>query len=143
MTTRVVKCKDCLPESKRPAPYPGPRCTTHNRVWLKRTRDLAHARHVEANFEITSDEYWWIYQHQGGRCPICLQATGKTKRLAIDHDHQLALEHGHDPKRGCRRCIRGLLCGRCNYHGVPLTVEAVLRALEYLHNPPARKVLGQ
>ena len=43
---------------------------------------------------------------QGGACAIC----GRTgERLEIDHDHR------HCPgKTGCRRCVRGALCGRCN-----------------------------
>lgn len=43
---------------------------------------------------------------QGGACAIC----GKVgERLQLHHDHR------HCPGRtGCRRCVRGLLCGRCN-----------------------------
>jgi hypothetical protein len=137
------RCKDCPPGSKRPVVvgYPGPRCATHKREHKRRTGQRAHARHINANFEITADEYWAIYAAQGGRCPLCLRATGKTRRLAFDHDHQLAIAHGHDPKRGCRRCIRGLLDKRCNHFGVPLNVDALVRALNYLHDPPAQKVL--
>ena len=43
---------------------------------------------------------------QGGRCAICLKAG---EELEVDHDHR------HCPgKIGCRHCIRGMLCGRCN-----------------------------
>lgn len=144
-------CKDCIadllnvePRSGwRPAPHPGPRCTTHHRAWVKRSKGLAHARTVESTYEITAEEYWAIYAFQGGRCAICAHATGKSKRLAVDHDHKMALECGHDPNHGCRRCIRGLLCSRCNRWGVPLFLEAVIRAINYLTDPPARKVLQQ
>jgi hypothetical protein len=34
-----------------------------------------------------------------------------------------------------------LLCSRCNRWGVPLFLEAVIRAINYLTDPPARKVL--
>ena len=37
-----------------------------------------------------------------------------TSDWAADHDHALAAEHGHDPRRGCRRCFRALLCRGCN-----------------------------
>jgi hypothetical protein len=33
---------------------------------------------------------------------------------AVDHDHALAELHGHDPRTGCARCFRGILCKACN-----------------------------
>jgi len=43
---------------------------------------------------------------QGGRCAICGKAGEK---LEVDHNHE------HCPgKIGCRQCVRGMLCGRCN-----------------------------
>jgi hypothetical protein len=36
-----------------------------------------------------------------------------------------------------------LACGRCNRFGVPLNTAAILRALEYLHNPPAQRVFAR
>lgn len=141
-------CLDCAAEGvttkraidDRSGPR-SPRCTTH---WLARRRArraAAHARRVETGYEISAEEYWAIYAFQGGKCAICQVATGKTKRLAVDHDHKLAAEHDHPVDQGCRMCIRGLLCSRCNRWGVPLFVDAVIRALNYLCDPPACKVL--
>jgi hypothetical protein len=43
---------------------------------------------------------------QSGACAICGRLG---ERLEIDHDHR------HCPGRiGCRHCVRGMLCGRCN-----------------------------
>jgi hypothetical protein len=43
---------------------------------------------------------------QGGACAICGRLGA---RLQVDHDHR------HCPgKMGCRRCVRGALCPRCN-----------------------------
>jgi hypothetical protein len=74
-------------------------------------------------------DYDRLYASQSCRCFICQRATGKRKRLAVDHDHSSGE-------------VRGLLCGPCNHdligrYGLP----ALLRAIEYLTNPPARKVL--
>ena len=141
-------CVDCTREGvttkraidSRSGPR-SPRCATHLRAKRRRERDMAHSRRIDAVYELSAAEYAAIYEFQGGKCAICRHATGKSKRLAVDHDHELAKTHGHDPKRGCRLCIRGLLCSRCNRWGVPLFFDAVIRAVNYLTDPPARKVL--
>jgi hypothetical protein len=43
---------------------------------------------------------------QGGACAICGRLG---ERLQLDHDHRC-----HPGKTGCRRCVRGALCPRCN-----------------------------
>lgn len=137
------RCKDCDPTGPlRPTPYPGPRCATHHRAEVKRRKLAAHASRTEATYGITGDEYWTLYEFQGGLCAICRLATGLARRLAVDHDHELAKTHGHPVDRGCRLCVRGLLCKRCNRFGAPLILEAIIRALEYLTNPPARRCFG-
>lgn len=55
---------------------------------------------------LTPAELDALKARQGGRCAICLRPS---RRLQVDHDHR------HCPGReGCRQCVRGLLCGRCN-----------------------------
>ncbi|MCU1418524.1 MAG: hypothetical protein JWP32_2698 [Schumannella sp.] len=148
----VGRCKDCVDEgivtqrklaTKTDGSLePGPRCVTHHRAARKVRSHKAHAKRTEANFGLTADQYWAIYAMQGGKCFGCQHATGKTKRLAVDHDHALALEHGHDPKQGCPRCVRALLCGPCNQIIGRLGVEALLRLVQVLVDPPARKWLA-
>ena len=54
---------------------------------------------------LTVDEQDDLRARQGGVCGIC----GLPGELQIDHDHR------HCPGRyGCPRCVRGLLCPRCN-----------------------------
>lgn len=43
---------------------------------------------------------------QGGRCALCGIAG---RKLEIDHDHRCC-----PGTTGCRACVRGALCGRCN-----------------------------
>lgn len=138
-------CKECdtdgVPEHKwRPTPYPGPRCSTHYRAKRKADKTRAHARRTETTFGLNAEEYWSIYAAQGGRCAICQRATGATKRLAVDHDHDVCLDH--PTNQGCRRCVRGLTCSTCNYIVLGrYDVAALQRAIDYLNNPPARRVL--
>lgn len=122
-------CKDCSPSSARPAPYPGPRCATHNRAFRKQQKKANHERMVMKTYSLEIGDYARIYQEQGGLCAICRRATGKTKRLAVDHDHDTGL-------------VRGLLCGPCNklvgyFRNSP---EAFLRAAEYLERARERNL---
>lgn len=135
-------CKDCLREgivTNRPAPHPGPRCTSHHRIEKKRRKLCASEKRVEANFGLTPEQYDAIYEAQGGRCFICRVARGIVKRLAVDHVHSLCDDH--PPEQGCPRCVRALLCGPCNQMIGRLGVEALQRAAEVLTDPPARKIL--
>ena len=97
------QCKDCAPRRDHflPTPYPGPRCATHHRAFRKQQKQANHERMVMKTYGLEAGEYAKLYTEQGGVCAICRRATGKTKRLAVDHDH--------DTGR-----VRGLLCGPCN-----------------------------
>lgn len=136
----AVTCKDCLAEgvtTSRPAPYPGPRCDTHNRAKKKATRAAAHAKRVQSVYGLEQGEYELLLAAQGGKCAVLkCRARGVVKRLAVDHDH--ALEHLG------RASVRGLLCGPHNQAiGEAGDDPAVFDSIaEYLRNPPARAVLG-
>lgn len=138
------RCKDCGDAVKpRPAPFPGPRCATHHRVIKKIRSAASHERMVTKTYGLLPGDYEILYQAQGGRCWLCQRATGKTKRLAVDHDH--SCEAGHPKNVGCRLCVRALLCGPCNkligwYRDSP---EAFERAAAYLRQPPARTFLSE
>jgi hypothetical protein len=65
---------------------------------------------------------------QGGVCAICGKAP--KGRLQVDHDHRRC------PRRNgsCGKCVRGLLCFRCNY-GLSWfgdDEEALQRAADYV-----------
>jgi hypothetical protein len=122
-------CKDCPPMSKnrpRPAPHPGPRCATHWRAELKRRQKANHETRVQKTYGLGEGGYEALYLFQGGKCAICLRATGATRRLSVDHDHATGK-------------VRGLLCRPCNSmlgHGRD-DPEFFIRAAAYLRHPPA------
>ncbi|AGY37004.1 EndoVII [Mycobacterium phage Fredward] len=140
----VVTCKDCIAEGitnvRKPAltrtgkPVPGKRCVTHHRARRQTTRDAAWERRLMDTYGITAEEYWAIYEFQGGKCYICQRATGKgRKKLSVDHDHDTGF-------------VRGLLCGPCNRDVVGHLrdePEAFLRGYNYLSSPPAIAVIGR
>lgn len=129
----MKRCKECPPTAKkpRPAPHPGPRCTTHHRLAVKARKARAHELMVLKTYGLEPGEYQKILTFQGGKCWICRRATGATKRLAVDHDHKTDK-------------VRGILCGPCNQllGHVRDDPEVLIRAAQYLLDPPADRALS-
>lgn len=132
--TRGLKrfCKDCPEGSRRPAPHPGPRCYTHHKARLKAAREAAHGRRIGERYGLTPEQYKALYEAQGGVCYICQRATGKRKKLAVDHDHKTGY-------------VRGLLCSPCNNILAHLrdSQDAARRIYDYLELPPAWETIGK
>ena len=141
MAGKPRRCKDCNPGARRPrpAPHPGPRCATHHRERRKALREASHGQHIGRTYNLTPEQYQAIWEAQGGQCAGKCGATGRTRRLSVDHDHACC-----PGPVSCGRCVRGLLCKRCNlFIGTTKDSPEALRSLaDYLENPPARRVLG-
>jgi hypothetical protein len=86
---------------KRPALNPGPRCTTHHRAVVRQRKAANHEKRVQQTYGLQAGEYALLYAFQLGHCAICRRATGASRRLSVDHDHETGL-------------VRGLLCRPCN-----------------------------
>lgn len=142
--TRQTRCVDCNAENRqtpRAAPKPGPRCLEHWRAQKRERARVVHAKRVEETYGITGDEYWAIYEAQGGCCAVCGVAKGYSRMLAVDHEHNKP-GCSHDPKSGCRRCVRCLACTTCNKVVLGrYDVAALQRAITVLTDPPAQRVL--
>jgi recombination endonuclease VII len=147
-TEKVHKCKDCRalpvrpeepedgieyrPRTPRPAPYVGPRCKTHDLIRCAAVKKQTHDNRVVRVYGLSSGDYDRLYAIQGGKCYICQRATGASKRLAVDHNHVTGE-------------VRGLLCKSCNKDvlgHLRHDIEALQRAIDYLVNPPARRLLA-
>lgn len=131
---KVKTCKDCVAEgvtSQREAKFPGPRCFTHHKAFKKAAKQRSHDAAVSRTYGLAPGDYERLYESQGRRCAITgCRATGKSKRLAVDHDHRTGE-------------VRGLLCTPHNrVIGYNFdSPEAFDSLAEYLRNPPARAVL--
>lgn len=130
MSNKTSRCKECEPGTLRPAPYPGPRCATHHRLATKATKQRDHDAYVARTYGVSRGFYEKLLNAQNGRCAICQRATGKARRLAMDHNHLTGAP-------------RGALCGPCNrvigtWFDNP---ETFRRAARYLENPPAAVLL--
>lgn len=75
---------------------------------------------LQKKFGIGLDEWYRMYEEQGGLCMVCRE-DGGVRRLHVDHCHTTGK-------------VRGLLCGRCNIGiGYFLDDPARLRAAaEYM-----------
>ena len=131
-------CPDCKAEGrtryascKCKRPHPRARCHTCHRKQLKRRTAASHDAYVVDTYGLRPGEYSTLVAAQGGRCFICQRATGATRRLACDHDHATGYMRG----ALCRPCNRMLGHARDD-------VEFFKRAIEYLNNPPAQRILG-
>lgn len=109
---RKARCEGCAIVAER-RQRDDPVRKARQSEWNKRNAlRIRAARHG-----MTVDEYWALYEAQGGRCAICRRPEGETRhtRFAIDHWHGHACERVAGSKRiHCGECVRGLLCGSCN-----------------------------
>ncbi len=147
MATRVKSrvCKDCAAEGRaltRPAPHPGPRCTTHHRGFKTGQKARKHDVEMQRVFGLAPGEYAALYASQGGRCAILgCRATGTgRRRLAVDHSHKC--QESHDGKIA-RCCIRGLVCATHNQMFADNRDDpaAFMSMAFYLDAPPARTLV--
>ena len=74
----------------------------------KKRKDLAWRSSLK-RFNLTEDDYEAMFQRQLGLCAICHKPDTSGTRLAVDHDHSCC-----DGNFSCGKCVRSLLCKRCN-----------------------------
>jgi hypothetical protein len=89
--------------------------------------EAAHESYVARTYKITVEMYRRLLEYQGRRCWGCRRARGRSKRLAVDHNHTTGE-------------VRMLLCSTCNnvvghYRDDPV---ALIRLGLALVNPPSR-----
>jgi hypothetical protein len=89
--------------------------------------------YLRRTYGITLDQYNELLASQDGHCACC-PFTPKEGQLPlnVDHDHKTGF-------------VRGLLCWKCNKHGVGQhrTGDLLRAYADYLDNPPAFAVIGQ
>lgn len=100
------------------------------------TTTAQYLKHVERTYGLQADEYRALYYAQGGRCYGCREATGKARRLGVEHDHLTG-------EVRALVCTGSLSAQTCNRAIARYNRSALLRLAEILSDPPpARQVLG-
>jgi len=93
-------------------------------------------RNIYDKYGVTPSEYRALYRAQGGRCYVCRKASGKARRLGVDHDHLTGEVRG-------LVCTGSLNANTCNRLIAIYTRDALIRAAQMLSDPPpARAVLA-
>lgn len=68
------------------------------------------ARNLKFKHAMTLDEYDELLAAQGGGCAVCGSTDPKGRgRFHVDHDHRCC-----PGQKSCGKCVRGLLCCKCN-----------------------------
>ncbi len=83
---------------------------------------------LKYKYGITWDDYEIMLASQGNGCAICgtLEPGGKG-RFHVDHDHSCC-----PTEKTCGKCVRGLLCHKCNVRLVHFESEWRKKAEAYL-----------
>lgn len=97
------------------------------KIWRDSNPDYNPNR-IARRHGLTLEQYKALLVKQAGLCAICGQLA---KKLLVDHDHSCCAG-----KRGCGKCVRGLLCSFCNHALGHFRDNAVvvIRAAEYLRS---------
>jgi recombination endonuclease VII len=120
------RCKSCMVAKAsayaKAQPDPAKRRRTDQQRVYQQTdagKETCRKSKIKYRYGITAGQYDWLLAQQEGLCYFCgfnetvvHHATHEVMRLGVEHDH--ACDQGHDPKRGCPACIRGLACYNCN-----------------------------
>lgn len=106
---------------------------------MKRKRLNNRIRRVGVTYNLTPEQYKALvascYKNKQGD-PLCMICV-KFKATQVDHDHKCC-----NGPYSCGKCVRGLLCGRCNniLGRMRDDVQTFRNAIQYLNHPPAAAV---
>ena len=83
---------------------------------------------MKYKYGITYEDYLRMLEEQGGVCAICgTDKPGGRGKFHIDHDHSCC-----PTEKTCGKCVRGLLCARCNTKLGVIESLWIMKGLAYL-----------
>ena len=91
--------------------------------YVKTCIDCMSISRTSSNHNISEEQYLSMIKDG---CEVC----GSFERLCVDHDHSCC----QDTSKSCGKCIRGILCNKCNTAEGMLNSDRLLarRMVEYI-----------
>lgn len=134
-------CTACGVVSETPATsgMPPKLCDACQKINSLKSKRKLWTKKVLDRYSIDEARFLALAEAQGNVCAVCGTSDpgGSVRRWHVDHDHSCC-----GPGVSCGKCIRGLLCSRCNT-AIGLLDDNTARleaALAYLTDPPARRI---
>lgn len=90
-------------------------CKSEYSAAHRRTAEQERTTKLMTNFGLTPERYAEMLDKQQGVCALCgrpetdIGRSGNVKFLSVDHDRSCC-----PGTKSCGKCIRGILCSKCN-----------------------------
>lgn len=106
------------------------RCRPCNAEIYRANADRVRDKMRQQRFGITREEFDALFDAQGRVCDICGTSDPGRSYWCVDHDHACC----PGSNKTCGKCIRGILCHRCNHAlgNVRDNPDTLARMIEYL-----------
>jgi len=144
-------CTNCLEERPEEQFYRDKNREDGLQPWCKPCRRIVDRAHyldtrewvlerewrgsLRRRYHMSPERYFELLDAQNGVCKICEKPEPTQRQLCVDHDHRCC-----PGETSCGKCVRGLLCSKCNKAlGLLLdNAHIIERALIYVRNfnPP-------
>ena len=124
------QCKDCVKA------YDDSR-KEQKKLYHENHKELAKILARLTKYGITDSQYKWLLSKQNYKCACCGTNNPGQRTWHIDHDHSCCPD-----RKSCSKCIRGLICSRCNLmlgHAHD-DVKVLQDGINYLNNFKKEKI---
>lgn len=98
----------------------------HHARFKRRTKKYRRKQHLQYDYGLSWDRYEQMLKAQKSHCAICGDLM---EEVHVDHDHACC-----SGRKSCGKCIRGLLCAKCNvgiglFNDDPSLLKAAIKYL--------------
>lgn len=117
-------CKSC--DSKKARAYYNAN-REKKQTYYRLMRGYKKYQRLKQKYNLTDVQFDDMFVAQDGNCAIC--GHKDSRGLSVDHDHACC-----PGRNSCGKCVRGLLCGRCNMGlgNLDDDIEILFKSIDYL-----------